>query len=127
MQSRIRAFIVKSRGCFSLGDIGEFMNLLASRDIFLNHANILELIRIEKISIEEKCNILFMCKSCPCRKTHRFSENQEWIKNHKPHIEIEETICQWGCEQAPVATIYKNSVWTRHETFNAKDILNADE
>jgi hypothetical protein len=127
IQERIRAFLVKSKGCFSTIDIEELRSLLATRDILLNQSDILELVRKEKISIEEKSNVLFMCKSGPCRRTRRFSENQEWIKNHNPHVEVEETICQWGCEQAPIATLYKNSEWTRYDNFNAKDILNAAE
>lgn len=125
LQSRIRAFLIKSGGCFSTKDIEEFKELLSSREIFLNHQEILDLIRIEKMSIERKSEVLFICESGPCRRSSLFLKNCKWIDQHGSKVEVESTICQWGCEQAPVATLYKNNLWTRFEQFNAGEVLNA--
>ncbi len=123
LRTRIRAFIVKSMGVVTSADLIAFEELLQKRNVFYSGKKLKNDLENERILIERSGATLFVCESGPCRKEAAFYENSIEINRQYFPLKIEMTICQWGCDRAPVATLYKENKWTRFEQFNAKEVL----
>ena len=119
LEKRIRAFVVKSQGTFTDNEISEFQQLLAKRNINITF-DILKLhILKTKKSMQTIFKMTFVCTSGPCVKSEHYEKNLIHLQSQNCPLEIEETICQWGCEQAPVVTVFEKSKWNRIENFRS--------
>jgi hypothetical protein len=127
LRTRIRAFVVKSIGVVTSPDLISFEELLQRRNVPYSEKQLKNEIEDERILIERSGATLFVCESGPCRKEAAFYENSIEINRQHFPFKIEMTICQWGCDRAPVATLYKENKWTRFEQFNVKEVLSGNK
>ena len=91
--------------------MNEFVELLVARKVMPDQSTLDQFLHREWKSIASLKRKIFVCEGRPCRQHEKFSSLDEKVKSHFCPLEIERTICQWSCGNAPVASVKVDGFW----------------